>query len=156
MPTLSDLARHSPAPAGDAFRPGGRRRRGRAGPGDLGPRGRALVQPQDAAPTPLDVPRRPPCCSSRCTRWRWPASAARGYKGDPWLQRTSHFLATTTFGTIDTEATIERVRGIHERVRGRDPKGRPYRASDPPLLRWVHVAEAHSFLTGHQRYALDR
>jgi uncharacterized protein (DUF2236 family) len=80
-----------------------------------------------------------------------------GYKGDPWgrLQRTSHFLATTTFGTVeDAETAIARVRAIHERVRGRDPRGRPYRASDPRLLRWVHVAEAHSFLTAHQRYAL--
>ncbi len=81
-----------------------------------------------------------------------------GYKGDPWgrLQRTSHFLATTTFGTVDdAEAAIARVRGIHERVRGRDPKGRPYQASDPRLLRWVHVAEAHSFLTAYQRYAVE-
>ena len=81
-----------------------------------------------------------------------------GYKGDPWgrLQRTSHFLATTTFGTVeDAEAAIARVRAIHERVRGHDPKGRPYRASDPHLLRWVHVAEAHSFLTAHQRYAVE-
>jgi len=81
-----------------------------------------------------------------------------GYKSDPWgrLQRTSHFLATTTFGTVeDAEAAIERVRGIHERVRGQDPQGRAYRASDPRLLRWVHVAEAHSFLTAHQRYALE-
>ena len=56
-----------------------------------------------------------------------------GYRGDPWgrLQRTSHFLATTTFGTVeDAEATIEHVRGIHERVRGRDSRGRAYRASD--------------------------
>ena len=81
-----------------------------------------------------------------------------GYQGDPWgrLQRTSHFLATTTFGTVDdAEAAIARVRGIHERVRGRDPQGRPYQASDPRLLRWVHVAEAHSFLTAHQRYAVE-
>jgi uncharacterized protein (DUF2236 family) len=81
-----------------------------------------------------------------------------GYRGDPWgrLQRTSHFLATTTFGTVDdAEAAIVRVRGIHERVRGRDPQGRAYRASDPRLLRWVHVAEAHSFLTAHQRYAVQ-
>lgn len=81
-----------------------------------------------------------------------------GYRGDPWgrLQRTSHFLATTTFGTVDdAEAAIARVRGIHERVRGRDPQGRPYRASDPRLLRWVHVAEAHSFLTAYQRYAVQ-
>lgn len=79
-----------------------------------------------------------------------------GYRGDPWgrLQRTSHFLATTTFGTVeDAEATIARVRGIHERVRGRDDRGVPYRASDPDLLRWVHVAEAWSFLTAYQRFA---
>ena len=79
-----------------------------------------------------------------------------GYRGDPWgrLQRTSHFLATTTFGTIgDAEATIAHVRATHERVRGKDPRGRSYRASDPHLLGWVHVAEAHSFLTAYQRYA---
>jgi uncharacterized protein (DUF2236 family) len=85
-------------------------------------------------------------------------SGHSGYRGDPWgrLQRTSHFLATTTFGTVDdAEAAIARVRGIHERVRGRDPQGRAYRASDPRLLRWVHVAEAHSFLTAYQRYAVQ-
>ena len=47
------------------------------------------------------------------------------------------------------------MRGIHERVRGHDPKGRPYRAGDPRLLRWVHVAEVDSFLTAHQRYAVE-
>jgi uncharacterized protein (DUF2236 family) len=80
-----------------------------------------------------------------------------GYKGDPWgrLQRTSTFLATTTFGTIeDAEALIGRIRGIHQRVRGQAPDGRPYAASDPHLLRWVHVAEADSFLRTHQRYAV--
>ena len=79
-----------------------------------------------------------------------------GYKGDPWgrLQRTSNFLATTTFGTIeDAEALIERVRGIHEHVRGKAPDGRSYAASDPHLLKWVHLAEADSFLQAHQRYA---
>lgn len=78
-----------------------------------------------------------------------------GYKGDPWgrLQRTSTFLATTTFGTAqDAEAIIEAIRAIHERVRGRAPDGRPYAASDPQLLRWVHVAEADSFLKTYQRY----
>ena len=79
-----------------------------------------------------------------------------GYKGDPWgrLQRTSTFLATTTFGTIeDAEALIVRIRGIHERVQGRAPDGRSYAASDPHLLKWVHIAEADSFLRTHQRYA---
>ena len=80
-----------------------------------------------------------------------------GYKGDPWgrLQRTSTFLATTTFGTIqDAEALIEAIRQIHERVRGRAPDGRGYPASDPHLLKWVHLAEAGSFLRAHQRYGL--
>lgn len=81
-----------------------------------------------------------------------------GYQGDPWgrLQRTSTFLATTTFGTIeDAEAIIAKVRGIHARVRGKAPDGRPYAASDPHLLKWVHVAEADSFLRTHQRYAVS-
>ena len=80
-----------------------------------------------------------------------------GYKGDPWgrLQRTSTFLATTTFGTIeDAETLIAKVRGIHESVRGKAPDGRPYAASDPHLLKWVHLAEADSFLQTHQRYAV--
>jgi uncharacterized protein (DUF2236 family) len=80
-----------------------------------------------------------------------------GYQGDPWgrLQRTSNFLATTTFGTIeDAEALIARVCGIHEGVRGKAPDGRPFAASDPHLLHWVHIAEADSFLRTHQRYAV--
>lgn len=78
-----------------------------------------------------------------------------GYKSDPWgrLQRTSDYLATTTFGTVaDAESAIDRVRAIHERVRGRDARGRAYRASDPHLLRWVHVAEIDSFLRGFQAF----
>ena len=39
-------------------------------------------------------------------------------------------------------------------MRGRTPDGRLYAASDPHLLRWVHVAEADSFLKTHQRYAV--
>lgn len=79
-----------------------------------------------------------------------------GYKGDPWgrLQRTSEFLATTTFGTVEhAERQIARVRGIHRRVRGVAADGRPYAADDPHLLRWVHLTEADSFLTSYQRYA---
>lgn len=78
-----------------------------------------------------------------------------GYKSDPWgrLQRTADYLAITTFGTAaSAQDIIDRVRDIHSRVRGRDHRGRPYRADDPELLRWVHVAEAHSFLTAHQTY----
>ncbi|GAA5018046.1 oxygenase MpaB family protein [Terrabacter aeriphilus] len=78
-----------------------------------------------------------------------------GYKSDPWgrLQRTSHYLATTTFGTIEhAEESIAMVRSIHERVRGKDAFGRPYRADDPRLLMWVHVAEIDSFLRAYQTF----
>lgn len=78
-----------------------------------------------------------------------------GYRGDPWgrLQRTSHYLATTTFGTIEhAEQAIGVVRAVHERVRGRTPDGVRYAASDPHLLRWVHVAEIASFLNAHEAY----
>jgi uncharacterized protein (DUF2236 family) len=78
-----------------------------------------------------------------------------GYRSDPWgrLQRTSHYLATTTFGTVaHAEEAIAAVRSIHDRVRGRDAEGRTYRAGDPHLLRWVHVAEVDSFLRAHQAF----
>ena len=78
-----------------------------------------------------------------------------GYKGDPWgrLQRTSNYIAVTTYGTIpDATALIEQVKSVHERVRGKDAHGRPYRASDPHLLTWIHVAEIASFLWTHRLY----
>ncbi|MGW7452686.1 oxygenase MpaB family protein [Streptomyces sp. NPDC054787] len=82
-------------------------------------------------------------------------AAHSGYRGDPWgrLQRTSTFLAVTTFGTSsDAESAVARVREVHARVRGRTAEGVPYRADDPELLTWVHVAEAYCFLRAHQRY----
>jgi uncharacterized protein (DUF2236 family) len=78
-----------------------------------------------------------------------------GYRGDPWgrLQRTSYFLAVTTFGRVgDAQEAIGRVRAIHERVTGTAPDGRPYAASDPRLLTWVHIAEADSFLRAHSLF----
>ena len=77
------------------------------------------------------------------------------YRGDPWgrLQRTSTFLAVTTFGTAtDAQRAVDKVRGIHRRVRGQAPDGRDYRADDPHLLEWVHIAEVDSFLQAYQLY----
>src|SRR3954451_15782964 len=77
------------------------------------------------------------------------------YRGDPWgrLQRTSTFLAVTTFGpAADAQRAVDRVRGIHQRVQGVAPDGRPYHASDPHLLEWVHIAEVDSFLLAHRLY----
>jgi uncharacterized protein (DUF2236 family) len=77
------------------------------------------------------------------------------YRGDPWgrLQRTSHFIGMTTFGrTEDAQQAIARVKAIHQRITGTAPDGRPYAASDPHLLTWVHIAEADSFLRAHSNF----
>lgn len=69
------------------------------------------------------------------------------------LARTSQFIAGTTYAARDeAEALIARVRRIHDRVAGQDATGRPYRASDPDLLTWVHVAEVSGFLAAHLRF----
>ncbi|MFB9314775.1 oxygenase MpaB family protein [Nocardioides plantarum] len=82
-----------------------------------------------------------------------------GFRGDMWgrLHRTSEFLATTTFATAeDAERQVDIVRAIHKRVVGTMPDGTPYAASDPHLLRWVHVAEVDSFLRAHTVYGKQR
>lgn len=78
-----------------------------------------------------------------------------GYKQDPWgrLQRTADYIAVTTFGTIeDAEASVARVKRIHDRVRGSDALGNPYWGSDPELLLFVHNAEIDSFLRAYLAY----
>ncbi|MGI5423187.1 oxygenase MpaB family protein [Streptomyces sp. CA-179760] len=82
-------------------------------------------------------------------------AAHSGFRGDPWgrLQRTSTFLAVTTYGPArSAQEACDRVRAVHETVRGTTTDGRPYSASDPHLLCWVHIAEVDSFLRAHQRY----
>jgi uncharacterized protein (DUF2236 family) len=77
------------------------------------------------------------------------------YRRDPWgrLQRTADFLAATTFGTADqADEAVARVRAVHRRVAGVAADGRPYAASDPHLLRWVHLAETDSFLAAYQAF----
>lgn len=79
------------------------------------------------------------------------------YRNDPWgrLQRTSFFLAVTTFGPApEAERAIARVRGVHRRVHGTAADGRAYAADDPHLLHWVHLAEIDSFLAAYQRYGV--
>ncbi|MFP5283384.1 MAG: oxygenase MpaB family protein [Actinomycetes bacterium] len=78
-----------------------------------------------------------------------------GVRSDPWgrLQRTSTFLATTTYGAAaDAERAVSVVRAIHGRIRGVTPDGRDYRADDPDLLLWIHAAGTESFLVGHQHF----
>lgn len=69
------------------------------------------------------------------------------------LKRTARFIAGTTYGDrAEAQGLIDRVRGIHARVTGTLPDGRPYAADDPALLTWVHVAEVSSFLAAYLRY----
>jgi len=69
------------------------------------------------------------------------------------LRRTAQFIAGTTYGgTAEAERLIARVRSVHDRVEGRLPDGSHYRANDPDLLRWVHVAEVSCFLSAYRRY----
>lgn len=73
------------------------------------------------------------------------------------LRRTARFIAVTTFGHRDkAEAAIAKVRAIHDQVGGTLPDGTEYRATDPHLLAWVHVAGAVNFLDGWRRYAEPR
>ena len=56
----------------------------------------------------------------------------------------------------DAEAAIARVRHIHSHIGGTVPDGAAYRADDPELLAWVHVAGALMFLDAWRRYAEPR
>jgi uncharacterized protein (DUF2236 family) len=69
------------------------------------------------------------------------------------LGRTAQFIAGTTYGCrADAERLIARVRQIHAGIQGIAPDGRPYRADDPHLLTWVHVAEVSSFMAAYLRH----
>jgi uncharacterized protein (DUF2236 family) len=77
------------------------------------------------------------------------------YREDPLgrLSRTGSFVTGTTYGSTETaERLIKLVKGIHRRVRGTTPDGRPYAASDPDLVTWVHATEVANFLKAHQRF----
>lgn len=74
----------------------------------------------------------------------------------PRLQRTAQYVTTVSFGTCaQADAAAAAVRAVHRRVRGVDPvTGRRYAATDPDLLRWVHVTEVASFLDAVSRGGL--
>lgn len=69
------------------------------------------------------------------------------------LRRTARFIAVTTFGQRDQAiAAIDKVRSIHAQVQGTLADGTSYRADDPALLAWVHVAGSLCFLDSWRRY----
>jgi len=76
------------------------------------------------------------------------------FRADPWgrLQRTAEYVATVTYGTSrEAREAGARVQKVHAGLRGVEPEsGQPYTVSDPELLRWVHCAEADSFLAAYR------
>ena len=82
------------------------------------------------------------------------------YKDDPLgrLAGTIRWLTVTTFGSHSAVANeAARVNRLHTRVTGTyevsKDVSRDYKAADPDLLLWVHIAFMDSFLTCHQMYA---
>jgi uncharacterized protein (DUF2236 family) len=69
---------------------------------------------------------------------------------------TSAYVLTTVYGDrAAARAANDRVRKIHEHVRGTDPvTGKAYAADDPALLIWVHAALVESGLAAAARYGL--
>ena len=77
------------------------------------------------------------------------------FRDDPWrrLHITADHVAITTYAPVpDAERQVRIVNAVHKRVVGTAPDGRPYAASDPHLLTWVHVAETWAFLACYQRF----
>ncbi|SDQ43394.1 oxygenase MpaB family protein [Quadrisphaera sp. DSM 44207] len=80
------------------------------------------------------------------------------YVEDPWrrLAGTARWLVVSTFGSAElAEREAARVRARHVVVRGVDPAGRAYSASDPHLLRWVHLAFTDAFLAAQEGVGRD-
>jgi uncharacterized protein (DUF2236 family) len=79
------------------------------------------------------------------------SSFRRDLKGR--LGRTAYFIATTTYGSqAMAQEIIGKVNQIHRHVHGHDEFGKPYIATDPHLLAWVHLTETISFLEAYQNY----
>ena len=77
------------------------------------------------------------------------------YREDPLgrLAGTVRWVLTTTFAdTVAARQTSEYVKRLHTRVSGTYGDNQAYSASDPELLRWVHIVFEESFLSCHQAW----
>lgn len=69
-------------------------------------------------------------------------------------KRTGAYILAVTYGTGDeAAAAVANVERVHRRVVGTTPDGRPYRASEPELLHWVHVTQYAATAAAHRRFA---
>jgi len=78
------------------------------------------------------------------------------FRSDPLrrLRGTSAYVHAVTFGDTRTaHEAAARVKRLHGRVKGVDRvTGRPFSATDPDTLLWVHCVEVHSFLAAYRAY----
>jgi uncharacterized protein (DUF2236 family) len=73
------------------------------------------------------------------------------------LGRTAFFIAATTYGPVGmADRVIERVNQIHTKITGFDEFGKPYSATDPHLLAWVHLTETRSFMRSFEEYRKEK
>jgi uncharacterized protein (DUF2236 family) len=82
------------------------------------------------------------------------------YEQDPLgrLSGTIRWLTVTTFGSVEAvQNEAGRVNRMHTKVSGQYQTAQgetsSYRAADPRLLLWVHIAFMESFLRAHQNYS---
>lgn len=77
------------------------------------------------------------------------------YRAEPWrrLARTMTALYTLVFGTREeADRAAAAVHAVHARVRGTAPAGRPYSATDPDLMLWVHTTLVDTGLVMYETY----
>jgi len=73
------------------------------------------------------------------------------------LGRTAFFIAATTYGPTDmANNIITKVNHIHTKITGLDEFGKPYSATDPHLLAWVHLTETRSFINSFEDYRKEK
>ena len=73
------------------------------------------------------------------------------------LGRTAFFIAATTYGPSDmANKVIQKVNQIHTKITGLDEFGKPYSATDPHLLSWVHLTETRSFMSSYEVYRKEK
>jgi uncharacterized protein (DUF2236 family) len=83
------------------------------------------------------------------------SSFRRDLKGR--LGRTAFFIAATTYGSTEmANSIIQKVNQIHTNITGFDEFGKPYSASDPHLLSWVHLTETFSFMQAFEDYRKEK
>jgi uncharacterized protein (DUF2236 family) len=69
------------------------------------------------------------------------------------LRRTGLAAMITVYAARSkAEATIARVRRMHDRIAGLTPTGKAYHANDPELLNWVQGTAAYGFLQAYHQY----